>query len=158
MNMSAALLAIWYCMSIIGFDVHTCMSSGRTFVTAFTESLECADIHPEHHCCCSSCLDLHHHDEHEMPSCCSESHEDSYDTKSCCSNEYQVIQLSGCRASDDSKDKFSFSKVSYPCIADVPVRYIAMAKYHAEHVQFLEPGSGVLPPGDLCVTFGVWRI
>ena len=143
--MSAALLAIWYCMSIIGFDVHTCMSSGRTFVTAFTESLACADIHPEHHCCADSC-------------CSSEKHEESVGAKSCCSNDYQVIQLSGYRTNDDSEDKYSFSKVSFPCVADVPVRYVAMAKYHAEHIQFLEPDSGVLPPGDLCATFGVWRI
>ena len=146
--MSAALLAIWYCMSIIGFDVHTCMSSGRTFVSAFTESLACADIHPEHHCCAGPCCSDHH--DHE--------HEESVDTKSCCSNDYQVIQLSGCRTNDDSEDKYSFCKVSFPCVADVPVRYVAMAKYHAEHIQFIEPDSGVLPPGDLCATFGVWRI
>lgn len=166
MNMSAVLLAVWYCMSIIGFDVHTCMSSGRTFIAAFTEGVACSDIHPEHHCCGASCCSGHHH--HEA-SCCSSEHCDempsehnsaqtSVDAKSCCSNEYQVILLSGCRTDYDSDEKHSFSKVSYPCILDIPVAYIAMAKYHADHIQFLEPDSGVHQPGDLCVAFGVWRI
>ena len=152
MNISAALLVVWYCVSIIGFDVHTCMSSGKTFIATFAEGVACADIHPEHHCCCASCADLDHHDDHDAPG-----HE-SVDTSSCCSNEYQVIQLSGCRTQDDSDDKHFFDKISYSCIADVPVAYIAYARYYAEHVQFLEPDSGVLPPGDLCATFGVWRI
>ena len=153
MNISAALLVVWYCMSIIGFDVHTCMSSGETFVAAFTESISCADIHPEHHCCGSSCCSGHHHHEefeHNGP--------EAFDSKSCCSNEYQVIQLSGCRTDNDTEDKYSFSKVSFPCIMDVPVAYIAMARYHAEHIQFLEPDSGVVSPGDRYVTFGVFRI
>ena len=148
MNISAALLVVWYCMSIIGFDVHTCMSSGRIFISTFAEGISCADIHPEHH-----------HDDHEHTSCCSsENHEESFDVKSCCTNEYQMIQLSGCRADNNSDEKHTFSKVSYPCVTNAPVKYIAMAKYHAEHVQFLESDSGVLQPGDICVTFGVWRI
>ena len=164
MNISAALLVIWYCMSIIGFDVHTCMSSGRTFIATFADGVSCADIHPEHHCCGASCCSGHHHE----TSCCSSEHCDevllehnnaeTLDTKSCCSNEYQAILLSGCRTDSDSDNKYSFSEVSYPCIMNVPVISFAMAKYHADHVQFLEPDSGVHQPGDLCVTFGVWRI
>ena len=164
MNMSAALLVVWYCMSIIGFDVHTCMSSGRTFIAAFTETLACADIHPESHSCGESCCNEHH----DTPSfCCSESREDtaslnrgleSIGTRSCCSNEYQVIQLSGCRTTGESDDKYSFSKVLCPCIVDLPVRYIALAKYSAKNIEVLEPDSGLIMPDDVCVVFGVWRI
>ena len=163
MNISAAILVVWYCMSIIGFDVHTCMSSGRTFVATFADGVACADIHPEHHCCCASCQDSHHHD---LPSCCSsdndhksagEHHDsESIDVKSCCSNEYQAIQLSGCRTDND--ERYFSSKAFLPCVMDIPVQYIAMTKYHADHIQFLDPDSGVLPPGEHCATFGVWRI
>ena len=158
MNISAALLVVWYCMSIIGFDVHTCMSSGNIFIAAFTETVSCEDIHPEHHCCSASCCSGHH--DRETSSCCTSKHhnEESIDTKECCSNEYQVIQLSGCRTDNDSDDKYSFSKVSIPCLMDIPVAYVAMARYHAEHIQSLEPDSGVLSPGGLHVTFGVFRI
>ena len=153
MNISAALLVVWYCLSIIGFDVHTCVSSGRTFIAAFTDSVACADIHPEHHCYCASCSSSHHEDN-------SEDNNDhmSVDAESCCSNEYHAIQLSGCRTGDDSDERFTFGKVSDSCIIDIPVLYIASAKYHAEHIQFLERDSGVMPPGDICATFGVWRI
>ena len=153
MNMSAALLVVWYCLSIIGFGVHTCTSSGETFIATFADGVECADIHPEHHCCGASCCSSKHHGSVEA-------HHESQavDAKPCCSNEYQAIVLSGCRTDNDSEDKYSFVKAFCPCVTEIPVSLIASAIYHAEHVQFLEHDSGVLPPGDLCATFGVWRI
>ena len=154
MNISAALLVIWYCMSIIGFDVHTCMSSGRIFIATFAEGMACADVHPEQHCCGSSCCSSHHHEDHE-----DEHHGSSIvDTQSCCSNEYQVILISGSRADNDSEDKYSLSRVLCPCVSGIPVSYLSSAKYHAGHIQFLEPDSGVNQPGDICVVFGVLRI
>lgn len=167
MNMSAALLVVWYCLSIIGFGVHTCISSGETFIATFADGVECADIHPEHHCCGASCCSGTHHDEHETASCCSSKHHDpveehaasqTIDNKSCCSNDYQAIVLSGCRTDNDSEDKCSFVKAFCPCVTEIPVSLIASARYHAEHIQFLEHDSGVFQPGDLCATFGVWRI
>ena len=153
MNMSAALLVVCYCLSIIGFGVHTCTSSGETFIATFADGLECADIHPEHHCCGASCCSAEHHDpvdEHGASQ--------TIDTRSCCSNDYQAIVLSGCRTDNDSEDKYSLVKAFCPCVTEIPVSLIASAGYHAEHVQFLEHDSGVLSPGDLCATFGVWRI
>lgn len=168
MNMSAALLVVWYCLSIIGFGVHTCTSSGETFISTFAEGVECADIHPEHHCCGASCCSGTHHNDHKAQPCCSTDHHSepvgehrgsqSVDTKPCCSNEYQAIALSGCRTDNDSDEKYSICKALYPCVIDIPVSYIASAQYYAEHMQFLEHDSGVFQPGDLCVTFGVWRI
>ena len=148
--------------------MHTCTSSGETFISTFAEGVECADIHPEHHCCGASCCSAaHHEDDHETPSCCSSEHHGpinehhdvkTIEAKSCCSNEYQAILLSGCRTDSGSDEKYSSYKVVSPCVNDIPVSYIAFAKYHAERVQFLEYDSGVLQPGDLCVAFGVWRI
>ena len=167
MNISTAFLVVWYFMSIIGFGVHTCISSGDIFISTFAEGMECADIHPEKHCCGASCCSDSHHD-HGTTSCCSdidhegpdEDHADqiSVSSSSCCSNDYQAIVLSGYRTDDDSVNKYSFVKAFSPCKTEIPVSYIASARYHAEHVQFLEHDSGVLLPRDHFATFGVWRI
>lgn len=170
MNISAALLVVWYCMSIIGFDVHTCMSSGRTFIVTFAEGMACADVHPESHCCSSSCCSDSHDGAHAvLPrcSCSSHHHEDqeaghhessTVDSQSCCSDEYQVILLSGCRMDNDSEDKFSLNRELCPCMSGIPVSYLASASYHAGYIQYPEPDSGVIMPGDICVAFGVLRI
>lgn len=167
MNISAALLVVWYCVSIIGFGVHTCISSGETFIASFADGVECADIHPEHHCCGASCCFGSHHDHHEHSCCPACHHEDpaeehdatlAISAPSCCSNDYQAIVLSGCRSDNDSEDKYSFVRAFCPCITEPNLSYIASARYHAEHVQFLEHDSGILLPGDHCAAFGVWRI
>lgn len=165
MNISSAVLVIWYCVSIIGFGVHTCVSSGETFIATFADGMECVDIHPEHHCCGASCCSG---SDHDHASCCSDNHHEGPDEEhdaplgiskpSCCSNDYQAIVLSGCRAGDDSKEKYSFVKAFCPCVTEIPVSYLASARYPAEHVQFLECDSGFLLPGEFCATFGVWRI
>ena len=31
-SLTAILLVIWYSLSVIGFDVHTCIGSGETYV------------------------------------------------------------------------------------------------------------------------------
>ena len=59
----AALLVVWYLVGIIGFDVHTCSGSGRSFVVAFFEEMTCEEIHPEHSCDPAACCA----DEHENP-------------------------------------------------------------------------------------------
>ena len=83
MKISAFMLVVWYCMSVVGFDVHTCMESGRSFVTSSILGTECEDIHPEHH--------HHHHD------CCpgcgdhtSSSDDDCVSTEDCCTDDIRV--------------------------------------------------------------------
>ena len=45
MKISAIALVIWYCLSIIGFDVHTCSETGDSFVHISFTSHSCHDIH-----------------------------------------------------------------------------------------------------------------
>ena len=76
------LVILCYSLSIIGFDVHTCKGSGRSFVVAFFEGMNCEDIHPEHDCsdhgtCCR----------HHESSCCGDHEEDD----DCCTNEIEVL-------------------------------------------------------------------
>ena len=77
----AALLMVWYCLSIIGFGVHTCSESNRSFLTNFISGVNCEDIHPsdlcESHCCakaqkkseskCCCCGGHSHETETEIP-------------------------------------------------------------------------------------------
>ncbi len=87
-KITALLLLVWYSMSIIGFDIHTCSGSGKSFVVTFVEGLECEDIHPEHHCTKGSCCSHQH-------SCCDASSHINVTAKSCCSSDYQVLSLTG---------------------------------------------------------------
>ena len=156
MNMSAIVLAVCYCMSIIGFDVHTCMSSGRTFIATFADGVACADIHPEHHCCEMPCCSSGCHDESAE-----EHHEHSQeevDVMECCSDEYHVILLSGCRNEDNSDFSYSFLDSVSSLVQEIPVLCIADARLFAESHKFREPDSGNIPPRDINASFGFWRI
>ena len=155
MKISAVLLIVWYCMSIIGFDVHTCVGSGRTFIATFAEGTSCTDIHPEHHCCNSGSKDVHEHGCHETSSCCHS--EQTVDNRTCCSNEYQVIMLSGCRSfSESDSEDFDFRMIC-PAIT-CPMTCVASAEFPAEQLQFWDSDSGVIPPYDYQSVYGVWRI
>lgn len=155
MKISALLLVVWYSMSIIGFDVHTCLSSGRTFIATFAEGISCADIHPEHHCCKTECREIHGHDCHETSSCCHS--EQEVDAKKCCSNEYQVIHLSGCRSVSDTDSDDLDIRMVYPTINNI-VSYIASVAFPAEKHQFWDPDSGAIQPFDYQSVYGIWRI
>ena len=100
----AALLVGWYLMGIIGFGVHTCSGSGKSFVVAFYEEMTCEEIHPEHgrmHDCCA-----HHHDTQSEPADHGDCHfcdGVSFSAKDCCSNDYRALDLAGAIFQDDSR-------------------------------------------------------
>ena len=169
----AALLVGWYLMSIIGFGVHTCMDSGKSFLVAFYEGATCEDIHPEHHCepaaCCSSarhdshehgCCDHHHassgkHADHEDCSFCDDV---TFSPKSCCSNDYQVLELTGVLVSDDSRSNDLQNPWLCPC-ADMlacDAGYQTSWKTTIKYIH--EPGSGHELLHDRQAVLSVWRI
>ena len=97
-KITAVLLLVWYLMSIIGFDVHTCRGSGDCFIVTFVDGYECEDIHPEHHCLKSSCCSHSH-------SCCEHEDRVSVKAESCCSSDYQVLALTGIMSFDKDSDE-----------------------------------------------------
>jgi hypothetical protein len=87
-RVSAIFVLIWYSLGIIGFNVHTCSASDRSFIVTFLEDMSCSSIHPSDHCetdmtCCCCCS----HHAQELP-CDSD---ESLDEPECCTDEYQVI-------------------------------------------------------------------
>lgn len=155
----AVLLLVWYSMSIIGFDVHTCSGSGRSFVVTFIEGLSCEDIHPEHKCdrdaccadsqgCCKPHNCCHHHSNADM----------SFRTKSCCSNDYQVLSLTGTSldSKDDERDLCGCGHyLSVLCESlELPDNLLASGRIFSYRMP--DPGVGITSDGQSF--FGVWRI
>ena len=111
----SALLVVWYSLSIIGFDVHSCKSTGEVFVASLAGGISCEDVHPEHSCrahgsCCGhdmiTCCE--HGTKpccgHEAEPCCGHSDhqgESQMGKSDCCSNDLQVLELTGVYASSE---------------------------------------------------------
>ena len=147
MKICSVLLVLWYLMSVIGFNVHTCHGEGHSFVTTFIEGTACSDIHPDHHC-----TDTHHHSD-EAEGCCG-----SDDQDDCCSDEFQVLSVTGLMSDDN-----------YACSCEsslIDCLYIAHSSSALEQVylndyllkDLYEPESGLAAGYDVQSFFSIWRI
>ena len=150
-KITALLLIVWYSMSIIGFDIHTCSGSGESFVVTFVEGLDCEDIHPEHHCDKGSCCSHRH-------SCCETSAGENIQSKSCCSSDYKVLTLTGA-VSDERNVIENLSSILYcNCICSNIFEYEVHPRH--SHLIFHCPASvsclGRMP--DIQSLLSVWRI
>ena len=150
-SVAALLLVVWYSLSVIGFDVHTCASSGRTYIATVIGGTDCDDIHPEHHKVKCSCC---HHHEHD-----SESHDghEKDGKKPCCTDEWQMIELTGLRTSDEQGDL-------HGCVLDAGVSAIT-PQAADENIKnmvpkriFCKSGSGGLPLRNIQAVYNIWRI
>lgn len=174
MKMCAVLLAVWYCMSIIGFDVHTCNGTGRIFVATFAEGLTCADIHPDHRCAHGQCsaaraAECCHEDccSHSEKACCHGASEDGccghegkleLNSPSCCSDSYQTILLTGFRAEDDHRHYDECHCGNCPCIIPDYLCGLSDNGFADFHISWHIPDIRDIVPCDPQVAFSVWRI
>ena len=149
-SISALLLVVWYSLSVIGFDVHTCNASGEIYIATVAGGFSCDDIHPDGH------KQTHH--EHSCCKCC-QSHQgdsDKLKTKPCCTDDYQVILLTGVRSAQDAEDSYQQTLVETINIAE--------SDYSYSHIfdnglrAFYKPGSGGLTPRDVQAVYNIWRI
>ena len=155
MKICAVMLAVWYLMTIIGFGVHTCMGSQRSFVTTFLSGVTCEDIHPDHHC-----TDSHHcHGDGECHDC---THGQSacdvtFDSQPCCSDDFVVLEVTGTAPS--SENDFSDCHCGHcPFTAElVPDGHSYVEKSGFNKIMSL-PDSGLIVPGDVQSVLGIWRI
>ena len=101
----AAFMLVWYSLSVIGFDVHTCSDSGETYIATVISGTACDDIHPEHDeehneptcsCCHKKCASEEHPQEHED--------KDGLRTRPCCTDDWQMIYLTGVKSGDDREE------------------------------------------------------
>ena len=97
----AAFMLVWYSLSVIGFDVHTCSDSGETYIATVIGGTACDDIHPESDeptcgCCHHKCASEKHSQEHED--------KNGLRTKPCCTDDWQMIYLTGVRSGDDREE------------------------------------------------------
>ena len=149
----AVVLLVWYCLSIVGFDIHTCRASQRSFVTTFVTGTTCKDIHPEYHCPCA-----HHSSEEDYDCCGHQSSGESLTSSSCCTDDFKVLPLTGfIPASED--DSSSFLQGEF-----VPFHDMYMESCHdllsdsQFHLIKRMPDSGLIRPGDVQSVLGIWRI
>ena len=147
-SLAAMLLVVWYSLSVIGFDVHTCLASGQVYIATVVSGTGCDDIHPDNggkKCC----------------SCCSHGHEREgagLDTKPCCTDQWQMITLTGMPA-DDGK-AFSMTPVCVKCVN----QGVLLAKNDLSniHIQasraFHKQDFGPLLFPDIQSEYNIWRI
>lgn len=105
----SAVLAIWYIFCVVGFDVHTCNHSGRSFVASLVAGSSCEDIHPGCACDCWK----HHHGPADS----------SLSDDMCCTNDIMVLALTGLDRTDESHHQHSHCSCicgHCPVLADVP--------------------------------------
>jgi hypothetical protein len=142
----SALLVVWYSLSIIGFDVHSCKSTGEVFVASLAGGISCEDVHPEHSCKAHG-------------SCCG--HEDQQTgsevgKSDCCSNDLQVLELTGVYASseritdNDLADEYVlnvdlFAEMTVPAVQRPLLTFLK------------HPDTGVVMP-DRQAFFSIWRV
>lgn len=155
----AALLVIWYLVGVIGFGVHTCSGSGRSFVVSFVEGTACADIHSEDMCGPSSCCS---HD-HCSDACCGhvvEHHQghSSLSTNPCCTNEYQMLELTGMVVDDDTREDFQSFRICGPVVTPDLCASESSVLCRSIIRQIHEPDSGVARACDSQALLSVWRI
>ncbi len=160
---ASALLVLWYSLSIIGFDVHSCTSTGEVFVASLAGGITCEDIHPEHSCkshgdCCgrheaSSCCADHH-----APSCCGHQQTECQVTKEkCCTNDLQLLHLTGVYMSDN--ERFSDIAHDFQFTFDVDLAMeLTMPSLQKSFLKYLEhPDPGVVMP-DRQAFLSIWRV
>lgn len=143
------LLIVWYCFSIIGFNVHTCNASGRSFIATFISGLECSDIHPEHHHCDGHCC--HHSDD------CACHHHDHCTIKSadCCSDDHMSLEITGAVSHDGQQEQDFQGCELY--VAEESYSVCALSCSYVRTVH--EPGLSVpIVYGDVQSLLSIWRI
>lgn len=126
LRLSSLLLVLWYCFSVVGFDIHTCKGSGKSFVSTFIGGTSCEDIHPEHKCDEAKCCAGSHK---SIKDCCQGADtcgEYHIVPESCCSNDYLALTLTG----GTSEERYRYDDTQVQIFYSVP---------SADNIPFIHP-------------------
>ena len=144
----AAFMVLWYSLSVIGFDVHTCNGSGKTFIATVISGTGCDDIHPEHDAPCCSCCQ-----------CEDEADSDELRTKPCCSDDWQMIVLTGLRSDDDKSQQLFAQSVNHFSASAMLQDFIENLNPIPDYTRnFYKPRTGGLTTRSCQEVYNVWRI
>ena len=171
----SALLVVWYSLSIIGFDVHSCRATGEVFLASLAGGIACEDVHPEHSCrahgsCCGH--DMAACCEHETKVCCAHeakscSGDSGQQTGSqqtgsqvaksdCCSNDLQILELTGVSVSHE-RDTDNDHADEYVLNVDLFAEMTVPAVQRPLLTFLKHPDTGVVMP-DRQAFFSIWRV
>ena len=145
---ASALLVLWYSLSIIGFDVHSCNSTGEVYVASLAGGITCEDVHPDHSCkshggCCCG------HHEHG---------EGNHIGKSdCCTNDLQILELTGVYSSSQQRFSDDDHSCDYAFNVDLVAETIVPELQRPLLTYLKHPDSGVVVP-DRQAFFSIWRV
>lgn len=145
MKISALALVLWYVVSIIGFGVHTCGASQRSFLTSFVTGMTCEEVHAsESHDC-------------ECDHCCSHAHENEGDCEDC-EDEYINLEVTG--TPQPLENDIHVECQTMPVLYDAPaIADICTPALNLEILGIMSlPDSGLIASGDIQSVLGIWRI
>lgn len=114
-----------YLLGIVGLDVHSCLSSGKSFVVSLWGGIECSDIHPESDCaslCCSHC-------HHAAPQAACTSHETAGHCPHC-------AEKAATTSGNEAGSACTHSAVSDDCCSD-SCHYLALTGASSDHDELL---------------------
>ena len=156
-SLTAILMVVWYLLSVIGFDVHTCSGSGETYIATVASGFTCEDIHPGPHG-----MSAHH--EHSGCGCCHSEKsettdtEQGFDTNPCCTDDFQVILLTGTRGADQQqRHDVGCSQVYSSYIADIQdvIPYSDLCL--SDRKILLRPCIGGIVSHGVQAVYNIWR-
>ena len=144
----SALLVVWYSLSIIGFDVHSCKSTGEVFVASLAGGITCEDIHPDHSCKSHGGCRCGHH-EHGA--------EANVGKSDCCTNDLQILELTGVCMSSQQRFSDDGQSVDYAFNVDLVAETVIPALQRPLLMYLKHPDPGVVMP-DRQAFFSIWRV
>ena len=136
---------LWYIVSIIGFGVHTCAATQRSFLTSFVTVMTCEDVHSsESHDC-------------DGDRCCNHHHEEAAGCEDC-EEEYMNLKVTGTPQTLENDINVECQVI--PVLYDVPlIADICSPSLNQEILtMILLPDSGLLASGDTQSLLNIWRI
>ena len=145
---ASVLLVLWYSLSIIGFDVHSCKSTGEVFVASLAGGIACEDVHPDHAC-------------KSHGGCCCGHHEHGEGThvgkSECCTNDLQILELTGVNISSQQRFSDDGDSTDYAFNVDLVAETIVPALQRPLLMFLKHPDPGIVMP-DRQAFFSIWRV
>lgn len=133
-------MIVWYVLCVMGFDIHTCRHSGKTYMVSLVAATECADIHPDMQC------NVHSADCH-----CDDVCKDG-----CCSDDIKVLSLTGTERNQDSTvtDVLQCSQACFLPHDEASAEAFFYGNFYYRYQDLLIPDS--LP--DILASYSIFRI